>query len=146
MKTFILRGAPINRLLNSELKTLQEACIEFAITQNNMEFGLDNKEKGPWPFNTNTLVFMWPECECVDEKDPCGGRRGVLPHLPHGTDGGADIKDGGRPRPDGAGGLPQRGAGKPHGRTGVSQPVYGTDAVWRRFGRKDRGRLPHGKG
>ena len=72
MKTFILRGAPINRLLNSELKTLQEACIEFAITQNNMEFGLDNKEKGPWPFNTNTLVFMWPECECVDEKDPCG--------------------------------------------------------------------------
>ena len=72
MKTFILRGAPINRLLDSELKTLQEAGIEFAITQNNMEFGLDNKDKGPWPFNTNTLVFMWPECEWVDEKDPLG--------------------------------------------------------------------------
>ena len=72
MKTFILRGAPINRLLDSDLKTLQDAGIEFAITQNNMEFGLNNKDKGPWPFNTNTLVFMWAECEWVDGKDPLG--------------------------------------------------------------------------
>lgn len=72
MKTFILRGAPINTLLDSELKTLQEAGIEFAIIQNNMEFGLNNKDKGPWQFNTNTLVFMWPEREWVDEKDPLG--------------------------------------------------------------------------
>ena len=72
MKTFILRGAPVNRLLDSELKTLQEAGIEFAITQNNMEFGLNNKDNGPWPFSTNTLVFMWPECPWVDEKDPLG--------------------------------------------------------------------------
>lgn len=72
MKTFILRGAPINRLLDSELKKLQEAGIEFAITSNNSLFGINNKDNGPWPFNTNTLVFMWAECSWVDEKDPKG--------------------------------------------------------------------------
>ena len=60
MKTFILRGAPINRLLDSELKTLQEAGVEFAMTANNDMFGIDNKTD-LYPFNTNTLVFMWPE-------------------------------------------------------------------------------------
>ena len=72
MKTFILKGAPINRLLDSELKTLQEAQIEFAITSNNDIFGLNNKDNGPWPFNTNSLVFMWPELSWVDDKDPGG--------------------------------------------------------------------------
>jgi hypothetical protein len=71
MKTFILRGAPINRLLDSELKTLQEAGIEVAITNNNDKFGIDNKTD-MWPINTNSIVFMWPECEWVDEKDPLG--------------------------------------------------------------------------
>ena len=72
MKTFILKGAPINRLLDSELKTLQEAQIEFAITSNNDKFGLNNKNEGPWPFNTNSLVFMWPELSWIDDKDPGG--------------------------------------------------------------------------
>lgn len=72
MKIFILRGAPVNRLLDSELNKLQESDIEFAITQNNMEFGLNNKNEGPWSFNTNTLIFIWKECSWIDEKDPYG--------------------------------------------------------------------------
>ena len=70
MKTFILRGAPINSLLDSELKKLQKAKIEFAITRNEDLYGIDNKNEGPWPFNT--LIFMWAECTWVDEKDPGG--------------------------------------------------------------------------
>ena len=72
MKTFILKGAPINRLLENELLTLRDGGIEFAMTQNNMKVGIDNKEEGPWQFNTNTLVFMWPELSWVNEKDPGG--------------------------------------------------------------------------
>ena len=72
MKIFILRGAPVNRLLDSELNKLQESNIEFAITQNNMEFGLNNKDEGPWSFNTNTLIFIWKECFWIDEKDSGG--------------------------------------------------------------------------
>lgn len=72
MKIFILRGAPVNRLLDSELNKLQESDIEFAITQNNIEFGLNNKNEGPWSFNTNTLIFIWKECSWIDEKDPYG--------------------------------------------------------------------------
>ena len=60
MKTLIFRGAPINRLLDNELKDLMDADIEFAITNNNNVYGIDNKNE-IWPFNTNTLVFMWPE-------------------------------------------------------------------------------------
>jgi len=71
MKTFILKGAPINRLLDGELQSLQEANVEVAITNNNDKFGIDNKTD-MWPFNTNSIVFMWPECEWVDEKDPLG--------------------------------------------------------------------------
>ena len=61
MKTLIFKGAPINRLLDSELKDLMDGGIEFAITNNNGVYGIDNKDDGIWEMNTNTLIFMWPE-------------------------------------------------------------------------------------
>lgn len=66
MKTFILKGAMINRLLDDDLEKLMNADIEFAITNNNGPFGIDNTEG--YCFNTNTLVFMWPE-HYVKEKE-----------------------------------------------------------------------------
>ena len=68
MKTFILKGAMVNRLLDNELEKLMNADIEFAITNNNGPFGIDNTEG--YCFNTNTLVFMWPEYY-VEEKESC---------------------------------------------------------------------------
>ena len=66
MKTFILKGVMVNRLLDNELEKLMNAGIEFAITNNNGLFGIDNNEG--YCFNTNTLVFMWPEYY-VEEKE-----------------------------------------------------------------------------
>lgn len=66
MKTFILKGVMVNRLLDNELEKLMNADIEFAITNNNGPFGIDNTEG--YCFNTNTLVFMWPE-HYVEEKE-----------------------------------------------------------------------------
>lgn len=59
MKVFILSGVMVNRLLDDELEKLMNAGIEFAITNNNGPFGIDNTEG--YCFNTNSLVFMWPE-------------------------------------------------------------------------------------
>ncbi len=72
MKTFILKGVPINRLLDGELQSLQEAKVEVAITNNNDKFGIDNKTD-MWPCNTNSIVFMWPEDTWKDGKDWVGG-------------------------------------------------------------------------
>lgn len=56
----------VNRLLDNELEKLMNADIEFAITNNNGPFGIDNTEG--YCFNTNTLVFMWPENESYINK------------------------------------------------------------------------------
>ena len=66
MKTFILKGVMVNRLLDNELEKLMNADIEFAITNNNGPFGIDNTEG--YCFNTNTLVFMWPEYYVEDKE------------------------------------------------------------------------------
>ena len=59
MKVLILKGVMVNRLLDDDLEALKNASIEFAITNNNGPFGIDNTEG--YSFNMNTLVFMWPE-------------------------------------------------------------------------------------
>lgn len=59
MKVFILRGVMVNSLCDGKLEKLMNAGIEFAITNNNGPFGIDNTEG--YCFNTNSLVFMWPE-------------------------------------------------------------------------------------
>ena len=66
MKVFILSGVMVNRLLDDELEKLMNAGVEFAITNNNGPFGIDNVEG--YCFNTNSLVFMWPEYY-VEEKE-----------------------------------------------------------------------------
>lgn len=66
MKVFILRGVMVNRLLDDDLEKLMNAGIEFAITNNNGPFGIDNVEG--YCFNTNSLVFMWPEYY-IEEKE-----------------------------------------------------------------------------
>ena len=66
MKVFILRGVMVNRLPDNELEKLMNAGVEFAITNNNGSFGIDNTEG--YCFNTNSLVFMWPEYY-VEEKE-----------------------------------------------------------------------------
>ena len=66
MKVFILRGVMVNRLLDDDLEKLMNAGIEFAITNNNGPFGIDNVEG--YCFNTNSLVFMWPEYYIEEKK------------------------------------------------------------------------------
>jgi len=66
MKTFILRGVIVNCLLDDELEKLMNAGVEFAITNNNGPFGIDNVEG--YCCNTNSLVFMWPEYYVEDKK------------------------------------------------------------------------------
>lgn len=56
----------VNRLLDNKLEKLMNADIEFAITNNNGPFGIDNTEG--YCFNTNTLVFMWPEYYVEDKE------------------------------------------------------------------------------
>ena len=68
MKTLIFKGIPINSLLDDELKILQEAGIEVAITNNNGKFGINNKTD-LYPTNTNTIIFMWPEYYVEDKED-----------------------------------------------------------------------------
>lgn len=67
MKIFILRNVSINRLLDSELEQLRDAGIEFAITDNNGPYGIDNTEC--ISANMNTLVFMWEEYYVEEEQD-----------------------------------------------------------------------------